>query len=150
MQQTEKDSKRTGRDRSLGGFESRATSGDGASETTEEVVVPDYIVRDSGAPEGVGEASDTDEFYMSVREAARVLGVGQREVRELAAWGQLETKKGRLASRLMILSSSVQRLRSEPEPAHQAREEDASGERARPAHRRVGSDGILRHAMFRR
>jgi excisionase family DNA binding protein len=150
MQRTEKDSKRTGKDRSLGGFESRATSEDGANETTKEVVVPDYVVRDSGAPDGLGEASETDECYMSVREAARVLGVGQREVRELAAWGRLETKKGGLASRLMVLSSSVQRLRSEPEPAHQAREEDTSGERARPAHRRVESDEILRHAMFRR
>lgn len=128
MQQTEKDSKRTGKDRSLAGLESRATSGDAAYETTKEVVVPDYIVRGSGAPEGVGEASETDECYMNVREAAGVLGVGQREVRELAAWGQLETKKGGLASRLMVLSSSVQRLRSEPEPAHQAREEDTSGE----------------------
>jgi excisionase family DNA binding protein len=150
MQRTEKDSKRTGKDRSLGGFESRATSEDGAYETTIEVVVPDYVVRDSDAPDGLGEAYETDECYMSVREAARVLGVGQREVRELAAWGRLETKKGGLASRLMVLSSSVQRLRSEPEPAHQAREEDTSGERARPAHRRVESDEILRHAMFRR
>lgn len=128
MQQTENDSKRTGKDRSLGGFESKATSGSLAYETTEEVVVPDYVVRDSSAPEGVGEASEADERYMNVREAASVLGVGQREVRELAAWGQLETKKGGLASRLMVLSSSVQRLRSEPEPAHQAREEDMSGE----------------------
>lgn len=150
MQQTEKDSKRTGKDGSLGSFESRATSEDGAYETTRKVVIPDYVGRDSGAPEGLGEASETDECYMSVREAARVLGVGQREVRELAAWGQLETKKGGLASRLMVLSSSVQRLRSEPEPAHQAREKDTPGERARPAHQRGESDGILRHAMFRR
>lgn len=146
MQQTEKDSKRTEKDRSPGGFESRATSGDSTYETTKEVA-SDYVVRDSGALEGVGEASETDECYMSVREAASVLGVGQREVRELAAWGRLETKKGGLASRLMVLSSSVQRLRSEP--AHQVRE-DTSGERARPAHRKVEGAGILPHAMFRR
>jgi hypothetical protein len=128
MQQTEKGSKRTGKDRSFGEFESRATSGDGAYETTEEPAVPGYIVRDSDAPEGVSEASETDVRYMSVREAAGVLGVGQREVRQFAALGHLEMKQRGVASRPTVSLPSVQRLRSEIEPGHQASEEDKSGE----------------------
>jgi excisionase family DNA binding protein len=53
--------------------------------------------------------------YVDVREAARLLGVSQRTVRNLAGQQRLETKKtegGGAASRLMVSLASIRRLRS--------------------------------------
>ena len=52
--------------------------------------------------------------YVNVREAARLLGVSQRAVRNLAAQQRLETKTegGGAAARLMVSLASINRLRS--------------------------------------
>ncbi|HVF00638.1 MAG TPA: helix-turn-helix domain-containing protein [Rubrobacteraceae bacterium] len=52
--------------------------------------------------------------YVSTREAARLLGVSQRTVRNLAGQQHLEVKTegGGAATRLMVSLASVQRLRS--------------------------------------
>ena len=53
--------------------------------------------------------------YVDAQEAARVLGVSQRAVRNLVARGQLEprTDEEAVATRLLISVPSLERLRSE-------------------------------------
>ena len=52
--------------------------------------------------------------YVNAREAARLLGVSQRAVRNLAGQQRLEVKAegGGAATRFMVSLASVQRLRS--------------------------------------
>ncbi len=52
--------------------------------------------------------------YVNAREAARLLGVSQRAVRNLAGQQRLEVKTegGGAAARFMVSLASVQRLRS--------------------------------------
>ena len=53
--------------------------------------------------------------YVDAQEAARMLGVNQRAVRNLVARGQLESKRdgGRAAVRLLVSVASLEKLRSE-------------------------------------
>ena len=52
--------------------------------------------------------------YVDAQEAARMLGVNQRAVRNLIARGRLESKRdGGAAARLLVSVASVERLRSE-------------------------------------
>jgi hypothetical protein len=52
--------------------------------------------------------------YVDAQEAARMLGVNQRAVRNLVARRQLESKRdGGAAARLLVSVASVERLRSE-------------------------------------
>ena len=53
--------------------------------------------------------------YVDAQEAARMLGVNKRAVRNLVARRQLETKRdeGGVAARLLVSVASVERLRSE-------------------------------------
>ncbi len=52
--------------------------------------------------------------YVDAQEAARMLGVNQRAVRNLIARRRLESKRdGGAAARLLVSVASVQRLRSE-------------------------------------
>lgn len=53
--------------------------------------------------------------YVEAREAARMLGMSQRAIRNLAANGRLETRRDGegAAARLVVSTASVERLRSE-------------------------------------
>jgi DNA-directed RNA polymerase specialized sigma24 family protein len=53
--------------------------------------------------------------YVDAQEAARMLGVNQRAVRNLIARRRLETRRdgGGAAARLVVSVASVERLRSE-------------------------------------
>ena len=53
--------------------------------------------------------------YVEVQEAARMLGVSQRAVRNLVARGRLESTRDRegVAARFLISAASVERLRLE-------------------------------------
>ena len=53
--------------------------------------------------------------YMDAQEAARMLGVNKRAVRNLVAQRRLEAKRdgGGAAARLLVSVASVERLRSE-------------------------------------
>jgi len=52
--------------------------------------------------------------YVDAQEAARMLGVNKRAVRNLVARRQLESKRdGGAAARLLVSVASVERLRSE-------------------------------------
>jgi hypothetical protein len=53
--------------------------------------------------------------YVDAQEAARMLGVNQRAVRNLVAWRRLEPKRngGRAAVRLLVSVASLEKLRSE-------------------------------------
>jgi hypothetical protein len=53
--------------------------------------------------------------YIEAREAARMLGMSQRTVRNLAAKGRLETRRNGegVAARLVVSTASIERLRSE-------------------------------------
>jgi helix-turn-helix protein len=52
--------------------------------------------------------------YVDAQEAARMLGVNQRAVRNLVARRQLASKRdGGAAARLLVSVASVERLRSE-------------------------------------
>jgi hypothetical protein len=52
--------------------------------------------------------------YVDAQEAARMLGVNQRAVRNLVAQRQLKSKRdGGAAARLLVSVASVERLRSE-------------------------------------
>lgn len=60
--------------------------------------------------------TENEAQYIDAQEAARVLGVSQRAVRNLAGQQRLEvmkTENGSAATRLMVSLASVQRLRSE-------------------------------------
>jgi len=60
--------------------------------------------------------TENEAQYIDAQEAARILGVSQRAVRNLAGQQRLEFKKtesGSAATRLMVSLVSVQRLRSE-------------------------------------
>lgn len=53
--------------------------------------------------------------YVEAREAARMLGMSQRTVRNLVANGRLETRRNGegAAARLVVSTASIERLRSE-------------------------------------
>lgn len=57
----------------------------------------------------------TTTSYVDARQAARILGVNQRAIRNLSGQGQLETKteRGDATGRLMISVASLERLRRE-------------------------------------
>ena len=61
------------------------------------------------------EMHGTGQSYVDVREAAEMLGVGQRAVRSLAAKGRLEAKRDGegAAARIVVSVDSVERLREE-------------------------------------
>lgn len=68
--------------------------------------------------ENVGdERGDSGVRYVDAREAARMLDISQREVRQLTARGRLRMKTEGVAERLMVSESSVKKLRSELERA---------------------------------
>jgi DNA-directed RNA polymerase specialized sigma24 family protein len=58
--------------------------------------------------------TENEAEYVNAREAARLLGVSQRAVRNLAGQQRLEVKTegGGAARRFMVSLASVQRLRS--------------------------------------
>jgi hypothetical protein len=60
--------------------------------------------------------------YVDAREAARMLGMSQRAVRNLVGRNVLEGKREGAAARLVMSLASVERLRSERQWEHRASE----------------------------
>lgn len=91
--QTEEKRAQTRKSETFGGFEPEATGDDNSDKTAT--------------------------HYVTVRKAAGMLDMSQREVRTLAARGRLEMNTEGAASRLEVSLSSVRRLRSEHERARE-------------------------------
>ena len=68
--------------------------------------------KSTGSPTG---PHDAGRDYVDVREAAEMLGVARRAVRDLAARGRLEAKRDEegSAARIVVSVASVEKLREE-------------------------------------
>ena len=75
------------------------------------------IERQDRRPKGVAPTAPhgSGQGYVDAREAAEMLGVGQRAVRNLAARGRLEAKRDGegAAARIVVSVEAVERLREE-------------------------------------
>lgn len=104
----------------------RAVPGE-ESAKTEDISIPDYVMLDFDTSEEAASGPG----YVEAREAARILGISQRAVRNLIGRKTLESKRDGegAAARVVVSLASVERLRSERLREHQTFERSDGHER---------------------